>query len=68
MNELNNEVEINASAERVWHLLTDFAQFPKWNPFIQRVRGEPTPGGTAQCDHPAIWDTCYDHSTNRAEG
>jgi len=44
MKELNNEVEINASAERVWHLLTDFAQFPQWNPFIQRVSGEPTTG------------------------
>jgi hypothetical protein len=44
MKELNNEVEINASAERVWHLLTDFARFPEWNPFIQRVSGEPTVG------------------------
>jgi len=44
MKELNNEVEINASAERVWQLLTDFASFPQWNPFIQRVSGEPTTG------------------------
>ena len=44
MKQLNNEVEINASAERVWHLLIDFAQFPQWNPFIQRVSGEPTAG------------------------
>jgi len=48
MKELNNEVEINASAERVWQLLTDFAQFPQWNPFIQRVRGEPTTGAQLQ--------------------
>ena len=44
MKELNNELEINASAERVWHLLTDFAKFPQWNPFIQRVSGEPIAG------------------------
>ncbi len=44
MKELNNEVEINASAERVWQLLTDFASFPQWNPFIQRVSGEPKIG------------------------
>ena len=44
MKQLDNEVEINASAERVWHLLTDFAQFPQWNPFIQRVSGEPIAG------------------------
>src|SRR5689334_5572867 len=40
MKDLNNELEINASAERVWHLLTDFASFPQWNPFIQHVSGE----------------------------
>jgi hypothetical protein len=40
MKQLDNELEINASAERVWQLLTDFASFPQWNPFIQHVRGE----------------------------
>ena len=48
MKELNNEVEINASAERVWQLLTDFAKFPQWNPFIQRLSGEPTTGARLQ--------------------
>jgi hypothetical protein len=40
MKQLDNELEINASAERVWQLLTDFASFPQWNPFIQHVNGE----------------------------
>ena len=40
MKRLDNELEINASAERVWQLLTDFASFPQWNPFIQRASGE----------------------------
>jgi hypothetical protein len=44
MKELNNEVEIHASAERVWQLLTDFARFPQWTPFIQRASGEPKTG------------------------
>jgi hypothetical protein len=44
MKELNNEVEIHASAERVWQLLTDFARFPQWNPFIHRANGEPIIG------------------------
>jgi hypothetical protein len=44
MKEYNNEVEIHASAERVWQLLTDFARFPQWNPFIQRASGEPKIG------------------------
>jgi hypothetical protein len=48
MKEYNNEVEIHASAERVWQLLTDFARFPQWNPFIQRASGEPKAGARLQ--------------------
>ena len=40
MKELRSEIEIQASAERVWQLLTDFASFPQWNPFIRSARGE----------------------------
>ena len=39
MKELRSEIEIQASAERVWQLLTDFASFPQWNPFIHRASG-----------------------------
>lgn len=39
MKELRSEIEIQASAERVWKLLTDFASFPQWNPFIRRASG-----------------------------
>jgi hypothetical protein len=40
MKELRSEIEIEASAERVWQLLTDFAHFPQWNPFIRRASGD----------------------------
>ena len=40
MRELRSEVTIDAPAERVWELLTDFGSFPDWNPFIQRASGE----------------------------
>jgi hypothetical protein len=36
---LSTQIEINASAERVWSLLTDFASFPSWNPFITLATG-----------------------------
>ncbi len=39
MKELHSEIEIQASAERVWRLLTDFSSFPEWNPFIRRASG-----------------------------
>ena len=44
MKELRSEIEINASAERVWHILTDFPSFPQWNPFIRSASGELKPG------------------------
>ena len=39
MKELRSEIEIGAPAERVWRILTDFAGFPAWNPFIRHARG-----------------------------
>ncbi len=40
MKELHSEIEIDASAERVWAILTDFASYPRWNPFIRSISGE----------------------------
>jgi len=39
--ELRSEIEIEASAERVWRMLTDFDAYPEWNPFIRIVSGRP---------------------------
>jgi hypothetical protein len=43
--ELFSQIEINASPEAVWSVLTDFASFPDWNPFMKRVTGEFVVGG-----------------------
>jgi hypothetical protein len=40
MKELRTEIKIQASAEQVWQILTDFASFPQWNPFIRQAKGE----------------------------
>ena len=40
MKELHSEIEIAARPERVWGILTDFASYPRWNPFIRRISGE----------------------------
>jgi uncharacterized protein YndB with AHSA1/START domain len=45
MNQLHTEIEIDAPAERVWGVLTDFASYPQWNPFIRSISGEPNIGG-----------------------
>jgi hypothetical protein len=44
MKELHSEIEIAASAQCVWGILTDFASYPEWNPFIRRISGEPKVG------------------------
>jgi hypothetical protein len=46
--ELHSEIEISAAVERVWNVLTDFASFPAWNPFIRRLAGGQTEGATLE--------------------
>jgi hypothetical protein len=48
MTEIRSQIEIDAPAERVWGILTDFAAFPQWNPFIRRASGEPRTGARLQ--------------------
>jgi len=38
-------VEIDATPERVWKVLTDFGAYPEWNPFITRIAGPLQAGG-----------------------
>ncbi len=38
--EIKKEVLINATPEKVWAVLTDFENYPAWNPFIKSVEGK----------------------------
>ncbi|MGE3670771.1 MAG: SRPBCC family protein [Polyangiaceae bacterium] len=40
MREVRTQIEIAASREEVWEVLTDFARYPEWNPVIVSVKGE----------------------------
>jgi hypothetical protein len=62
---LRTEIDIAAGADHVWEVLTDFAAYPRWNPFIRSVDGvlaprarlsvriQP-PGGRAMTFHPPV--------------
>jgi len=45
---LHTEIEIDASAERVWAIVADFAAYPLWNPFVRSVIGVPQQGERLQ--------------------
>ena len=40
MKEIKTEIIINTKPEKVWEVLTDFKNYPTWNPFIQNISGE----------------------------
>lgn len=38
--EINTEIVINATPEKVWKILVDIERYPNWNPFITSIKGE----------------------------
>ncbi len=42
--QISSSIIIEASPEQVWHVLTDFAKYQAWNPFIIAVTGKPQRG------------------------
>ena len=42
--ELYSEIEIHATPERIWKVLTGFAEYAAWNPFMRSIRGNPVEG------------------------
>jgi len=47
---IDTRIEIAAPAMRVWDVLTDFARFPQWNPFIVGIDRIPEPGARLRGD------------------
>ena len=41
---VETEIEINASPEVVWRILSDFESIAEWNDFIRHIEGERTVG------------------------
>jgi hypothetical protein len=53
MKDLQADIIIQAPPASVWQVLTDFASFPAWNPFLREAKGDISPGATlAVCIRP----------------
>lgn len=46
MREISTQVDIDATPQRVWEVLTDFPRYAQWNPFIREAAGEARVGST----------------------
>jgi hypothetical protein len=44
MRTLSSAIELDATPDRVWSILTATDDYPQWNPFIRRLDGPLTPG------------------------
>lgn len=61
-------VDIGASPEQVWTILTDFPSYPIWNPFIYPVKGTPRPNSPLEITlHPGTGPVTYQASVVSAQ-
>jgi hypothetical protein len=42
--EIQTKIDIQASPEKIWRVLTNFTDYPTWNPFIKSISGSPEKG------------------------
>ncbi|WP_345977539.1 SRPBCC domain-containing protein [Sulfurimonas sp. HSL3-7] len=40
MKRIETKIQINATPERIWTILTELDKYPQWNPFIKSARGK----------------------------
>lgn len=46
--QIKTSITINASREKIWQILLDFDNYPKWNSFIKSVSGDVKVGNRIQ--------------------
>ena len=70
MKELRASIDIQATPERVWDVLTDFASFSEWNPFITSLIGKAEPGAklTVRIEPPDGRAMTFKPTVLRADG
>lgn len=48
--EIKTAIQINATKEKVWSILTNFKDYKNWNPFIKNIEGNPEIGKRIKAD------------------
>ena len=48
MREIYSDVEVKAGPGKVWEVVTDFDNYPNWNPFITSCTGDSSEGSTLE--------------------
>jgi hypothetical protein len=43
-NEVVTEIILKSTPDKVWNMLTDFANYPNWHPFLKKIDGKPVKG------------------------
>jgi hypothetical protein len=58
--EVQSQVDVDASADQVWAVLSDFPSYPIWNPFIYPLKGEVRTGSQLEVTiHPGTQTITY---------
>jgi len=50
MKHIQTDITIAADSKTVWEVLTNFENYPNWNPFIKSITGEVIKGGKLQTE------------------
>ncbi len=38
--EIKTSIDISATPKKIWNILTDFSEYPNWNPFLKSITGD----------------------------
>jgi hypothetical protein len=58
--DFTSQVDVDAPADQVWAVLTDFPAYPIWNPFIYPLKGDPRAGSQLEVTiHPGTQVITY---------
>ena len=70
MPEIRTQIEIDAAPDTVWGILTDFAAYSDWNPFVTSIEGDQVVGGRlrVRVEPPGGPATTFSPTVSRIDG